>query len=252
MRAATSPHGKRGGFSFLEMLVAFTLLGMGLAGLGPLVVMQLKLSRRLARVKPTDAEVANQPISTATPPQPYTTAVPYLCPFDPNPDHPSMTYYLAPPVAQYGTVDSMLPATTQWLRKLGASAPLSLSQPTWRNESFGVPAYKAYKSSPPRHRRSTTRRRSRSRSANDGGDAMTVRKAGAGRGRGGYTFTEMVVVSLLLVILTSILATVWSAFCRAPPAPRPRCRLATEANLLAASLARDVGDTSPAPQARPF
>jgi hypothetical protein len=132
----------RAGYSFLEMTVAFTLLGIGLAGLCPLMVMQLKLSRRLARVNPSDYEAANVPISTATAPQPYTTAVPYLCPYDPNPDHPSMIYYLAPPTAQYGSVDAMLPPTTQWLRKLGASAPLSLSQPSWKNESFGTPAYK--------------------------------------------------------------------------------------------------------------
>ena len=108
---------RRAGYSLLEMLVAFTLLGIGLAGLGPLVVMQVKLSRRLARANPNDYEVANDPISTATPPQLNTTAVPYLCPYDPNPDHPSMTYFLAPPVAQYGIVDASLPPSTQWLRK---------------------------------------------------------------------------------------------------------------------------------------
>lgn len=38
---------RRAGFTFLEVQVAFILLGIGLAGLGPLVVMQVRLSKKI-------------------------------------------------------------------------------------------------------------------------------------------------------------------------------------------------------------
>jgi hypothetical protein len=42
-----SPSRRRTGYTFLEVSVAFTLLGVGLAGLCPLVVMQVRLSKKI-------------------------------------------------------------------------------------------------------------------------------------------------------------------------------------------------------------
>jgi hypothetical protein len=39
----------RAGFSMLEVQVAFVLLGIALTGVGPLIVMQLKLSKKIER-----------------------------------------------------------------------------------------------------------------------------------------------------------------------------------------------------------
>jgi hypothetical protein len=49
MRVRSRDAGRRrsAGFTFLEVTVAFTLLGIGLAGIGPLVVMQLRLSKKI-------------------------------------------------------------------------------------------------------------------------------------------------------------------------------------------------------------
>jgi type II secretory pathway pseudopilin PulG len=63
--------------------------------------------------------------------------------------------------------------------------------------------------------------------------------------RSGYSLTELVVVTMMMVILTSILITVWAAFCRPARDAAARCRLATEANLFAAALARDMGGYLP-------
>src|SRR5689334_7334906 len=45
---AVRPRRGRRGFSLLEVQVAFVLLGIGLAGVCPLIVMQVKLSKRVA------------------------------------------------------------------------------------------------------------------------------------------------------------------------------------------------------------
>lgn len=47
--AATHSRFRRRAFTLLETQVAFVLLGIGLAGVCPLVVMQLKLSRKVAQ-----------------------------------------------------------------------------------------------------------------------------------------------------------------------------------------------------------
>lgn len=49
-RVARTPRGdgrRRTAFSLLEVQVAFVLLGIGLAGIGPLVFMQLRLARKI-------------------------------------------------------------------------------------------------------------------------------------------------------------------------------------------------------------
>jgi hypothetical protein len=53
--------------------------------------------------------------------------------------------------------------------------------------------------------------------------------------------TEMVVVSFLTTLLAMTLSTVWLGFCRPARDAATRCRLATEANLAAFALARDLG-----------
>ncbi len=87
----------RSGFTLLEVEVAFVLLAIGLSGLCPLVVVQLKLSRQLARANPQSGEPA---INGATP---------YLS--------PDATYYL-------------IPAATTWERKLGVAATLATAPGT--------------------------------------------------------------------------------------------------------------------------
>ena len=62
--------------------------------------------------------------------------------------------------------------------------------------------------------------------------------------RGGFTFTETIVVTMLMVVLASIVAVSWAGFCRPARAAAARCRLATEATLCAA-LARDMGGYFP-------
>jgi hypothetical protein len=47
MRSQRDGKRRRAGFTFLEVQVAFILLGIGLAGLGPLVVMQIRLSKKI-------------------------------------------------------------------------------------------------------------------------------------------------------------------------------------------------------------
>ncbi len=63
--------------------------------------------------------------------------------------------------------------------------------------------------------------------------------------RGGFTFTETIVVTMLMVVLASIVAVSWAGFCRPARAAAARCRLATEATLCAAALARDMGGYFP-------
>ena len=47
MRLPRDGKHRRAGFTFLEVQIAFILLGIGLAGLGPLVVVQIRLSKKI-------------------------------------------------------------------------------------------------------------------------------------------------------------------------------------------------------------
>jgi Tfp pilus assembly protein PilV len=97
---------RRRGFSLLETQVAFLLLGLSLAGLVPLIALQLRMSRLVARANPHSDEV------------PVVTATPLLW--------PSATFYLTPPVVTLaGSPSSIDAQTTKWIRKLGASAALT-------------------------------------------------------------------------------------------------------------------------------
>ncbi len=60
------------------------------------------------------------------------------------------------------------------------------------------------------------------------------------RGRGGFSIVEVVVVSLMMTLLSSILYTVWTGFCRPARDAATRCRLATEANLAVFALSQDL------------
>jgi len=72
---------------------------------------------------------------------------------------------------------------------------------------------------------------------------VTAPRAGRAPGarRGGFSVTELVVVGMMTTLLSMILATVWSGFCRPARDAATRCRLATEANLACYALAEDLG-----------
>lgn len=70
---------------------------------------------------------------------------------------------------------------------------------------------------------------------------MIVRTARRAAGRRGFSTTEMIVVCLLTVMLTSILGAVWRGLCLPTLDAASRCRIALEANLATASFARDFG-----------
>lgn len=61
------------------------------------------------------------------------------------------------------------------------------------------------------------------------------------RARGGFSAVEMAVVSALTAMLAAVLGAVWTAFCFPALEVAARCELTLEANLAAASLARDCG-----------
>ena len=86
---------RRRGYTFLEVQVAFLLLGIGLAGVCPLVVMQLKLARKIDQgYNPLNANF-------------HGTA----------PGAGVVPFYVVPP-------------GSSWARKLGVSASLSTTPPT--------------------------------------------------------------------------------------------------------------------------
>jgi hypothetical protein len=63
------------------------------------------------------------------------------------------------------------------------------------------------------------------------------------RARAGFTVVELAISSLLMALVALLLSATWTAFCRPAIDAAARCRLAQEANLAAASLARDFGGT---------
>ena len=115
MRATRQTTGRRG-FTFLEVQVAFVLLGVGLAGLCPLIVMQLRLSRVLARsnVRRHESATMNTFIKAAPSLSPATT---YLCPHPFDPSNTDRTYFL-------------VPETNPWFRKFGNPAVLQADAPS--------------------------------------------------------------------------------------------------------------------------
>ena len=104
----------------MEAEIAFVLLGIAMAGLLPLVVVQLKLARVLGRANPQSYE------------SPTAGATTYLS--------PNRTYYLVPPTltdpADPTSLDSR---RTTWIRKLGASASLSTSDSGFDDSSIQTP-----------------------------------------------------------------------------------------------------------------
>lgn len=105
----------RPGFTFLEVQVAFVLLGIGLAGLCPLVVMQLRLSRLLARANAQGRESDSLNTYLKRAPR-LTPATPYLWPHPFDPANPDRTYFL-------------VPEPNPWLRRLGDPAALQTDPP---------------------------------------------------------------------------------------------------------------------------
>lgn len=61
------------------------------------------------------------------------------------------------------------------------------------------------------------------------------------RTRRGFSLIETSVVSLLLVVLSIMLTSVWVGLCRPTLDGAARCRMILEANLAATALARDLG-----------
>jgi hypothetical protein len=69
---------------------------------------------------------------------------------------------------------------------------------------------------------------------------MTAIRATAKQPRRGFSIVEMVVSMFLSVLLCTILGTVWAGLCRPIRDASTRCRLALQANLAVAALARDL------------
>ena len=61
------------------------------------------------------------------------------------------------------------------------------------------------------------------------------------RGPGGFSVVEIVIVSFLMALLSSIIGAIWMAFCLPALDVAARCQIVQEANLAASSLARDCG-----------
>ncbi len=118
----------RPGFTLLEVQVAFVLLGIGLAGLCPLVVMQLRLSRVLARGNAQSRESFT--LNTYARPAPrLSPATPYLWPHPFDPANPDRTYFL-------------VPEPDPWLRRLGNPATLQTDPPAPQaGAASGPPPY---------------------------------------------------------------------------------------------------------------
>ena len=70
------------------------------------------------------------------------------------------------------------------------------------------------------------------------------------RARRGFTLTEMMVVTGLTVLLTTILSTVWASFCAPTVDVLGRCRIAQEADFALASLSRDLSGSLANPEGR--
>lgn len=68
--------------------------------------------------------------------------------------------------------------------------------------------------------------------------------------RRGFSVVEMAIVSVLLALLAMLLASTWRGFCLPTIEAAARCRIAQEANLAAASLARDLGGSLANPEGR--
>lgn len=75
-------------------------------------------------------------------------------------------------------------------------------------------------------------------------------RSGYTRGRRGFTVVEVTIVIFLIVLLVSILSSVWRGLCLPAIDAAARCRIVQEANLAAASLARDLGGNLPDPTAQ--
>lgn len=73
------------------------------------------------------------------------------------------------------------------------------------------------------------------------GVGTTIRSITPRCGRSGFTLLEAVIVNALMVFLAMLVSTAWSAFGRPTADVIARCRVTQEANLAAASLARDLG-----------
>jgi type II secretory pathway pseudopilin PulG len=106
--AGPHPHPHRGarrrsGFTLLEAQVAFVLLGIGLAGVCPLIVMQVKLSKTVAKGFGQNGMFQNGGRT-------------YLVPFAAPPPLPAPESYMPPQ-----------PPLSRWWQKLGAAARLSTS-----------------------------------------------------------------------------------------------------------------------------
>ncbi len=125
----------RRGFTILEAQVAFVLLGIGLAGICPLVVLQLKISRVLARanIQSNESYTLNtymKPAETLTP------ATTYLWPHPFDPENPDRTYFL-------------VPETNAWYRRFGFAAALQMDPPAPLTALPAIPPYDVEFVSPP-------------------------------------------------------------------------------------------------------
>jgi type II secretory pathway component PulJ len=69
---------------------------------------------------------------------------------------------------------------------------------------------------------------------------MRALRAATNDPRRGFSIVEMVVSTFLSVVLCLILGTVWAGLCRPIRDASTRCRLALQANLAVAALARDL------------
>jgi prepilin-type N-terminal cleavage/methylation domain-containing protein len=72
----------------------------------------------------------------------------------------------------------------------------------------------------------------------------------AGTGPRGFTLVEVMVVSGLAVLLTTLLGAIWAGFCLPTIDAASRCKIAMEANHAAASFARDLGGSLADPAGR--
>src|SRR5262249_29977885 len=101
--------GRRAGFSLLEVQVAFVLLGVGLAGVCPLVVMQARMARKIRQGIAQDPSLGGQ-----------------------IPVQPGVTLVAVPA----GDDD---PRAARWARKLGVSASFRADSST-TTFSYALPA----------------------------------------------------------------------------------------------------------------
>ena len=106
---------RRRGFTYLESVVSLVLLGLALAGVCPIVVMQVKLSSRLARgSNPQTSYFGPTNAADASPP----------------------TFYL-------------VPSADRWERKLGVASALRTDTASTSGASTSTPDYDVTVVSPP-------------------------------------------------------------------------------------------------------